>query len=124
MRIPEEDAVALDGEWNVDVSVDVDIVMARLPRISNFDDFEPLQIGSGTSVRYVRSADELRKPDVVILPGTKSTMAALTFLRESGLADAGVRHHRAGGKVIGICGGFQMLGSEIRDPHPCADSGC
>ena len=90
--------------------------MAKLPRISNFDDFQPLENESGTSVRYVGRGDELGNPDVVILPGTKSTIADLEFLRGSGLADAVVRHHRAGGRVIGICGGFQMLGIEIHDP--------
>lgn len=116
LRIAEEHAVALDREWKVETSSDLDIAVAKLPRISNFDDFEPLENESGTSVRYVGRDDELGNPDVVILPGTKSTIADLEFPRGSGLADAVVRHHRAGGRVIGISGGFQMLGTEIHDP--------
>ena len=115
--IPEEDAVALDGPRPPADRSDVDIAVIRLPRISNFDDFGPLEREPGISLRYVSRIEEMGRPDLVIIPGTKTTMADLGFLRDTGLADAIVRHREAEGKIIGICGGFQMLGSEILDPE-------
>ena len=94
----------------------VDIAVVRLPRISNFTDFSPLESHPSLGVRYVDRPDRLGAPDLVILPGTKSTMADLLWLRESGL-EAAVQKLAAGGTpVLGVCGGYQMLGEEIRDP--------
>ncbi|MEK7847287.1 MAG: cobyric acid synthase, partial [Chloroflexota bacterium] len=95
----------------------VDIAVIRLPRISNSTDFEPLQAEPGVRVRYISHAHELGEPDALILPGTKSTMADLAHLRRSGLADAILERAKAGTPVVGICGGFQMLGRELRDPE-------
>ncbi len=97
--------------------VDVDIAVIYLPRISNSTDFEPLQHEAGAQVRYIRNPGELGQPDLVIVPGTKSTMADLAHLRRTGLAAAVQRLAREGTPVIGICGGFQILGRSIRDPH-------
>ena len=95
----------------------VDIAVVRLPRISNFTDFSPLESHPSLGVRYVDRPDRLGAPDLVILPGTKSTMADLLWLRESGL-EAAVQKLAAGGTpVLGVCGGYQMLGEEIRDPE-------
>lgn len=97
--------------------VELDIAVLYLPRISNSTDFEPFQQEEGVQVRYIRRAQELGTPDLIVIPGTKSTIADLGHLRETGLADAIVAQARRGVPVIGICGGFQMLGRLIRDPH-------
>jgi adenosylcobyric acid synthase len=94
----------------------VDIAVIRLPRISNFTDFAPLESLPGAGVRYPASPKELGKPDLVILPGTKSTMADLLWLRQSGLESAIQKLASAGTPVLGICGGYQMLGRTLRDP--------
>ena len=88
-----------------------------MPRISNFTDFNPLEYLDGVSLRYVGSVSDLGDPDLIILPGTKNTMGDLEFLRQSGL-EARILQHAAKGKpVIGICGGYQMLGLSLSDPH-------
>ncbi len=94
----------------------VDIVVVRLPRISNFTDFEALAATEKVKLRYVAHPDALACPDAIILPGTKNTLADLLFLKESGLADALLAAKQEGTHIIGICGGFQMLGREVFDP--------
>ncbi len=95
----------------------IDIAVARLPRLSNFTDFNALERMEEVTLRYVRSPKELGKPDLVILPGTKNTMDDLRWLRESGLEAAILKHAAAGGAVVGICGGYQMLGRAVSDPE-------
>ncbi len=95
----------------------LDIAIIRLPRISNFTDFAVLQQLDGVKSRYVSDPAELGRPHLVILPGTKSTMADLAFLRETGLEEAILDLARQGRFIIGICGGFQMLGKFIHDPE-------
>jgi len=112
--VAEEDAMALD-EPRTRSSGAIDIAIIQLPHISNFDDFDPLQREPDAGVRFVSSARELGNPDLVILPGTKATIADLGWLQESGLADAIVGCRRAGSAVIGICGGHQMLAEAIVD---------
>jgi adenosylcobyric acid synthase len=114
--IPEEDAVAI-GEHhgrftNAD---DIDIAVIALPHIANFDDFDPLAAEAGVQVRYVGSADALGTPDAVILPGTKSTAADLAWLHSEGLAQSVLRQANRGTAVVGVCGGYQMLGDTILD---------
>ncbi|MCI5499112.1 MAG: cobyric acid synthase [Clostridiales bacterium] len=95
----------------------VDIAVIRLPRLSNFTDFSPLEHHEALGVRYVRQARELGRPDLVILPGTKNTMEDLLWLRQNGLETA-VKHLAASGTpVLGICGGYQMLGQTLDDPQ-------
>lgn len=100
----------------------VDIAVVRLPRISNFTDFNPLERILEASVRYVRTRAELGAPDVILLPGSKSTLSDLAWLRQTGLADAVLAHAASGGAVAGICGGYQMLCRSISDPA-CAEGG-
>ena len=95
----------------------VDIAVIRLPRISNFTDFNPLEYLDGVSLRYVGSVSDLGDPDLIILPGTKNTMGDLEFLRQSGLEARILQHAAKGRPVIGICGGYQMLGLSLSDPH-------
>ncbi|MDY4190746.1 MAG: cobyric acid synthase [Oscillospiraceae bacterium] len=94
----------------------VDIAVIRLPYLSNFTDFIPLERHPSLGVRYVRSAGELKHPDLVILPGTKNTMDDLLWLRQSGLEAAVCRLAEEGIPVLGICGGYQMMGLTLRDP--------
>lgn len=95
----------------------VDIAVIRLPRISNFTDFNPLECIDQVSLRYVDAAGDLGEPHVIILPGTKNTMDDLKWLRQSGLEAAICRHAARGGAVVGICGGYQMLGEHLSDPE-------
>ena len=95
----------------------VDIAVIKLPRISNFTDVSPLERYENVSLRYVERPDQLHQPDMILLPGTKSTIADLLWLRQSGL-EAGILKEAARGCVIfGICGGYQMLGTSISDPQ-------
>jgi adenosylcobyric acid synthase len=117
--IPEEDAVALENPFTAPIlsANEIEIVVARLPRIANFDDFDPLSAEPGVRVRYVDHAKQIGNPDVIIIPGTKSTINDLAWLRSTGLADAIQCHSENGGAVVGICGGYQMLGDRIDDPQ-------
>ena len=94
----------------------VDIAVIRLPRLSNFTDFNPLERFAEVSLRYVRHPAELGAPDLVILPGTKSTISDLRWLKTSGLAHKICDFHQSGGPLLGICGGYQMLGRRVSDP--------
>ena len=94
----------------------LDIAVIRLPRISNFTDFAVLEATPGVGVRYVDSVDSLGTPDLVILPGTKSTISDLQWLRQSGLEAAVKKCAASGVAIMGICGGYQMLGLRISDP--------
>jgi adenosylcobyric acid synthase len=117
LRLAQEDAVALERpEPGVPAPAAIDIAVARLNRIANFDDFDPLAAEPGVRVRYVTRPDDLQTPDLIIIPGTKATIADLEAMRASGLADAIVSRNRVGTPVLGICGGFQMLGMTLRDP--------
>jgi adenosylcobyric acid synthase len=92
-------------------------VVIRLPRISNFTDFDPLESESCVALKYLSPKHELGHPDAVILPGTKTTIADLLLLYKTGMAKAIQNYAAAGGTVLGICGGFQMLGQQLADPE-------
>ncbi len=117
IAIAPEDSVALEHPASQPHNFKVDIAVIRLPHISNFDDFDPLSRENSVRVRYVNSAKELGQPDLVILPGTKTTIADLDWLRQNGLAARIISLQRKGAYVIGICGGYQMLGRHIDDPE-------
>ena len=116
LALPEEDAVALDAPPVRAVASGIDVAVVRLPHIANFDDFDPLAAEPGVCVRYVQSPRELGRPHAVILPGTKSTIADLEWLRGVGLADAIRNLAIKGIAIVGVCGGYQMLGRWLRDP--------
>lgn len=94
----------------------IDIAVIRLPHISNFTDFAPLELHPDLGIRYVAREKELGNPDLVILPGSKNTMGDLIWLRQNGLETTIKRLHGAGMPVLGICGGYQMLGKTLSDP--------
>ena len=98
----------------------LDVAVIRFPRISNFTDFEALEQVEGVSVRYVSRRGELGTPDMILLAGTKSTMADLRWLRQSGLEAELLKCHVF---LMGICGGFQMLGKWLCDPEQVEDGG-
>ena len=101
----------------------IDIAVVRLPRISNFTDFNPLERMEAVSLRYVDSPSALGRPDLIFLPGTKNTMSDLCWLRESGLEAAILRQAEIRTPVVGICGGYQMLGEQLEDPKGVEQGG-
>jgi adenosylcobyric acid synthase len=101
----------------------IDIAVIRLPRISNFTDFSPLERYENVSLRYVERTRDLRAPDMIVIPGTKSTIADLQWLRQSGL-EASIQKAASGGTLVfGVCGGYQMLGRHISDPEQVEAAG-
>ncbi len=94
---------------------DIKISILRLPRISNFTDFDPLEAESSVAVKYVYPQESLGHPDAVIIPGTKTTISDLRYLQASGMALQLKQYAAAGGTILGICGGFQMLGKTLSD---------
>lgn len=115
-HLPAEDALEWDALGRANGTTPVlDIAVMRLPRVANLDEFQPLAAEPGVRVRFVGSRDDFGEPDLIIVPGTKSTLGDLAWLRERGLAGAIVERRNAGTSVLGICGGFQMLGEWIVD---------
>jgi adenosylcobyric acid synthase len=115
LHLPEEDSVALD-EPAAAPPIRRVVAVVRLPYIANFADFAPLSADPTVELRYVRRPEELGGAALVILPGSKDTLADLAWLEASGFAAALYRHLEAGGRLGGICGGFQMLGRTVADP--------
>jgi len=95
----------------------IDIAVAQLPRVANLDELQPLARETGVRLRFVRDAAEMGEPDLIIIPGTKSTLADLHWLRERGLERVIRAARERGTPILGICGGFQMLGRRISDAH-------
>lgn len=120
LSLPQEDSVSFKaGLYNrpKPAGEHVEIALIDLPHISNFTDVEPLLGEPDVWLRTVRHAGELGRPDCVILPGSKNVMADLAWLQESGLDAAVSRRAKQGREIVGICGGFQMLGKSVADPH-------
>ncbi|MGZ6204881.1 MAG: cobyric acid synthase [Candidatus Binataceae bacterium] len=119
LRIADEDSVALEDRRNRRATGlgQIDIAVIKLPRISNYDDFLALEHEDDVTVRFVEEPREMAGADLAIIPGSKSTIADLGWLHESGFALAIVDRAREGGLIAGICGGCQMLGERIDDPH-------
>ena len=116
LEVEDEDSLTERFSGNQEVGL-IDIAVIRVPRISNFTDFNALEVIPGVSLRYVRHVQELKNPDMIILPGTKNTMEDLLWMRQNGL-EAAVLKKAAEGKIIfGVCGGYQMLGKTLSDPE-------
>jgi len=117
-RLPAEDAVALQKQTRGRRGARVKIVVPRMPRIANFDDLDPLRQEADVAVEFVAPGTPLpADADLVVLPGSKATLADLAFLRAQGWDIDLNAHVRRGGRVLGICGGYQMLGRRLADPH-------
>ena len=124
LQIDQEDSLGIDATATATLDDagprpdDLDVAVARLPGLSNFTDFWPLSRLPGVLVRYVERGTDLGRPDLLIIPGTKSTARDLEWLRAAGLAERFTSLARVenGPVVLGICGGFQMLGTRIDDP--------
>jgi len=117
LGIAAEDSVTLDKQAQNPVADHlVDIAVIRLPRISNFDDFDPLATEPGVRVRFVERLADLNTPHAIILPGSKMTLPDLVWLRETGLAERIIQLSAEDTSVVGICGGYQMMGEMLFDP--------
>lgn len=119
LQLEDEDGASLDAKGYRPRAAndrELDIAILRLPRLSNFTDFDPLGQEPGVNVRYVRDAREWGEPDVVIVPGSKSTTEDLLFLRNTGLEALLLCHIERGGRATGICAGYQMMGRRLLDP--------
>ncbi len=121
ISLDEEDS--LTDRFSVKDAAEFDIAVIRHPFISNFTDLDVFSQIPGVSVRYVKSPSQLGTPDMIVLPGSKNTISDMKALHGSGLAQAVVAYASAGGVVIGICGGYQMLGRTISDPDDTEGGG-
>lgn len=118
MDIDIDDEDSLTERFNrAKVPSIIDIAVIRLPKISNFTDFSPFERMKGVGVRYVERASDLGSPDLIIIPGTKNTMVDLLWMRKTGIEAAVIKRHSTGCPVFGVCGGYQILGQSISDPH-------
>lgn len=117
MGIDDEDSVSLEEKQVAPTEGDIRIAVIQTPKISNFTDFDALAHEKDVALYYVKSVEDLGEPDVIMLPGSKNTTEDMLYLRKSGLGEKILAHAKVGKAVIGICGGYQMLGEVIRDPQ-------
>ena len=117
MGIDDEDSVSLEEKQAAPREGDIRIAVIQTPKISNFTDFDALAHEKDVALYYVKSVEDLGEPDIIMLPGSKNTTEDMLYLRKSGLGEKILAHVQAGKAVIGICGGYQMLGEVIRDPQ-------
>lgn len=122
IQVEDEDSLTQRFEGNMEVDL-IDIAVIRLPRISNFTDFNPFESMKGVSLRYVRHVNELHNPDMIIIPGTKNTMEDLIWMRENGLEASILKLADKGKIIFGVCGGYQMLGEQLSDPYGVESGG-
>lgn len=113
--IEDEDSLSHKLEKKTNTGI-IDIAVIRLPKVSNFTDFDVFEQYDDVSVRYVSYANGLGDPDIIFIPGTKSTVSDMKWLRESGMETALKNFSEVGKPIFGICGGYQILGKEISDP--------
>ncbi|MGG7165376.1 cobyric acid synthase [Clostridium ihumii] len=113
LALEDEDGAV---ELNKEITDKIDIAVIKLPRISNFTDIDALKIEEDVSVRFIESVDDFKNPDLLIIPGSKNTIEDLNALKKSGLFDR-IKEYSKTGEVVGICGGYQMLGKKINDPN-------
>ena len=123
IKIEEEDSVALDMKHNTYRDGKINVAIILLKRMSNFTDFDILDMDPRFNAYYTNNIDEIEKADIILIPGSKNTLSDLQSLRACGIADAIIRAHKNGKKVIGICGGYQMMGEHISDPEGMENGG-
>lgn len=117
IHIEEEDSVALaQKSWQL-IQGKVNVAVVMLQHLSNYTDFDALERDPRVHLFYTNNVDDISKADIIILPGTKSTLSDLYELRRNGCAQAIIKAHREGASVLGICGGYQLMGMEVCDPH-------
>lgn len=122
IQVEDEDSLTERFDRKQEAGV-IDIAVIRTPRISNFTDFNPFESIPGVSLRYVKHPRDLHSPDMIILPGTKNTMGDLIWMRESGMEAAVLKEASRGKLIFGVCGGYQMLGETLCDPHGVENGG-
>ena len=115
--IEEEDSVVIDNKQQAADKNKVNIGVVLLKHMSNFTDFNMLEQTEGVNLYYTDNKQELEKADIIIIPGSKNTISDLQALNEKGLSEVILKHHQAGKPVYGICGGYQMMGEKVLDPH-------
>ncbi len=120
--IEDEDSLSERLTSHTEVKL-IDIAVIRIPRMSNYTDFNVFELISGVSLRYVASVKELGNPDMIIIPGTKNTIGDLKWMRQSGIEAAILQKARKGTVIFGVCGGYQMLGKNISDPYGVEEGG-
>ncbi len=113
---PAEDSLDLLERRSRKPNADLTIGVIKFPRISNFTDFDPLDAEPSVNLKYITDRDQISQCDAIILPGSKTTISDLNWLRQNGMAEIITNYTANGGTVMGICGGFQMLGNTIADP--------
>jgi adenosylcobyric acid synthase len=113
LTLEDEDGAV---EFNKKVTAQIDIAVIKLPHISNFTDLDALKIEDDVSIRFITTAEEFSQPDLLIIPGSKNTIEDLLTLRENGIEEK-IKEYSKTGNIIGICGGYQMLGNTIKDPY-------
>ena len=116
VHIEEEDSVALSKRAFSAQQGKVNVAVVLLRYISNYTDFARLEQDERVHLFYTNNVEELQQADIIIVPGSKSTLSDLYELRRNGVAQAIIRAHRAGKTILGICGGYQILGQEVYDP--------
>lgn len=117
LKIEDEDSLSERFKREQDLSQKIQIEVLYLPHVSNFTDFDALEIQPDVNVRYVMRGESIGNPDLLIIPGSKNTIEDLMYLKNAGLDEQLVRLYRRGGRIAGICGGYQILGKTIKDPH-------
>jgi adenosylcobyric acid synthase len=108
-------------EFNKKVTNEIDVAVIKLPHISNFTDLDALKIEEDVSVRFIETVEEFGEPDLLVIPGSKNTIGDLMLLKKVGL-DVKIRDYGKSGRILGICGGYQMLGNTIKDPEEVESS--
>ncbi|MDF2546266.1 MAG: cobyric acid synthase CobQ [Anaerosolibacter sp.] len=117
VQIEDEDSLAERFRYQKYQGGQVEVAVLYLPHVSNFTDFNVFETQEDVNLRYVMRGESIGNPDLLIIPGSKNTIEDLVYLRESGLEEQILRLHRQGKLIVGICGGYQMLGKTIKDPH-------
>lgn len=120
--IEDEDSLSERLTSHTEVQL-IDIAVVRIPRMSNYTDFNVFELIPGVSLRYVNNVRELGNPDMIILPGTKNTIGDLKWLRQSGFEAAILKKASEGTVIFGVCGGYQMLGKNLADPYGVEEGG-
>lgn len=120
--IEDEDSLSERLTEHTEVKA-VDIAVVHIPRMSNYTDFNVFELIPGVSLRYVDKVQDLKNPDMIIIPGTKNTIGDLKWLRQSGFEAEILKHAHKGTVIFGVCGGYQMLGKNLSDPYGVEEGG-